>query len=58
MFPYSEKWRDMGAISRDDLWNVVNCFVKCTGTVRPLECDPAYLRMKAEIVDRENFRLL
>lgn len=58
MFPYSQQWKKMSVISIRDLWDVINCFIKCTGTVVPLEADPAYLIMKDEIMAHKSFQLL
>jgi len=58
MLPYCQQWKDMKSISRDDLWNVIYCFIKCTGTVGPPETDPSYLRMRSELAAHEYFHLL
>lgn len=57
MFPYCEEWKRKKAISKADLWNVVNCFIKCTETLGPPETDTAYIRMKNEIVANVDFQL-
>jgi GNAT superfamily N-acetyltransferase len=58
MLPYCQKWKDMKSISRDDLWDVVYCFIRCTGTVGPPETDPSYLRMRSELASHEYFQIL
>lgn len=58
MFPYCQQWKDMKSISRDDLWDVIYCFIRCTGTVGPPENDPSYLRMRSELAAHEYFHLL
>ena len=58
MLPYCQKWKDMKSISRDDLWDVIYCFIRCTGTVGPPETDPSYLRMRAELASHEYFQVL
>jgi GNAT superfamily N-acetyltransferase len=58
MLPYCQQWKDMKSISRDDLWDVVYCFIRCTGTVGPPETDPSYLRMRAELASHEYFQVL
>lgn len=58
IFPYCQQWREMDHISRDELRGVINCFIKCTGTPGPTECDASYLRMKTELAAREKFRII
>ena len=58
MFPYCPQWKNMERMSRADLWDVIHCFIKCTGTHGPPEADPSYLRMKSELAAQEHFLLL
>ena len=58
MFPYCLQWKDMECMSRANLRDVIDCFIKCTGTPGPSEADPSYLRMKSELAVRERFQML
>ena len=58
MFPYSPQWKDMKRISRADLWDIIYCFIKCTGTPGPPETDPSYLQMKSALAAREYFQIV
>lgn len=58
MFPYCQEWKRMEHISRTELHDIVDCFIKCTGTPGPWETDPSYLQMKSELAAREYFPIL
>jgi GNAT superfamily N-acetyltransferase len=58
MFPYCSQWKNMERISRANLWDIVYCFIRCTGTPGPSEADPSYLRMKSELAAQEHFQIL
>ena len=47
----------MEYIQGEDVRDIVNCFVKCTGTLGPMEKDPAYLRMRSELKRHDTFIL-
>lgn len=49
IFPYCQEWKRMEHISGTELQDIVDCFIKCTGTPGPLETDPSYLQMKSEL---------
>lgn len=58
IFPYSPEWDRMEQISREELGNIIYCFIRCTGTVGPMELDPSYIQMKSELSDQEYFCIL
>lgn len=58
IFPYSPEWDRMEQISREELSNIIYCFIRCTGTVGPMESDPSYIRMKSELASQEYFSIL
>ena len=58
MFPYCPEWKNMKRIPRAELRNVINCFIKCTGTPGPSETDPSYLQMRAELATQKHFQVL
>ncbi|HGJ66249.1 TPA: N-acetyltransferase [bacterium] len=58
LYPYSKEWSDLQKLSRDELSNIIYCFVRCTGTVGPLETDPAYMRMKSELAEQDFFAVI
>jgi len=58
LYPYSKEWRDLRNISADELYNIVYCFIRCTGTIVPMENDPSYLRMKTELAEQDFFALI
>ncbi|MDQ1316573.1 MAG: family N-acetyltransferase [Candidatus Poribacteria bacterium] len=58
IFPYSSEWKEMKRISKNELNSIVYCFVKCTGTVGPMESDPAYQRMKTELDEQDFFAVM
>ena len=55
IIPYSKEWRDIRKLSRDELRNIIHCFIKCTGTIGSMENDPSYLRMKSELDEQDFF---
>jgi len=58
IYPYVHELKDMKRISREELREIIYCFVKCTGTVGPMETDPSYLRMKYELAEQEYFAVI
>ena len=58
LFPYRPEWESMACISRAELRNVIDCFIKCTGTPGPPETDPSYIQMRAELATRKHFQML
>lgn len=58
IFPYCPEWDRMEQISRKDLSDIIYCFIRCTGTVGPMELDPSYIRMKSELSGQEYFNIL
>lgn len=58
MFPYCQEWKRMERISRSELRDAVDSFIKCTGTPGPPETDLSYLRMKSELAAQEHFQIL
>jgi len=58
MFAYCAQWKNMERMSRAELRDVVDCFIRCTGTPGPPEADPSYLRMKSELAAQEHFQIL
>ena len=57
MFPYCPEWENMGYVSRAELRNIIDCFIKCTGTPGSPETDPSYLQMQAELATQEHFQV-
>ena len=58
MVPYCPEWESMEYISRAELRNVIDCFIKCTGTPGSPETDPSYLQMRAELATQKHFQVL
>lgn len=58
IFPYSKEWNDLKRMSKNELQNIIYSFVRCTGTIGPMETDPAYMRMKAELFEQESFAVI
>lgn len=58
MFPHCPAWGRMERMSRADLRDIIDCFIKCTGTPGSPETDPSYLQMKSELATQEHFRVL
>jgi GNAT superfamily N-acetyltransferase len=58
IFPYCPQWDNMERMSRADLRDIVDGFIKCTGTPGPAEADPSYLRMKSGLAAQEHFEVL
>lgn len=58
MFPYCQQWQNMRVISRNELHYIICCFYKCIGTYEPIDKEPSYIRMKAEISIYNDFRLI
>lgn len=55
MFPYCPEWQNMRFIPRSDLHDIVDSFVKCTGTPGPQETDPSYMLMRSELAERDEW---
>ena len=58
IFPYSSEWKEMKRISKNELNSIVYCFVKCTGTIGPMENDFAYQCMKIELDEQDFFAVI
>ena len=58
IFPYCEEWKLSNHVSNSELRDIVDCFIKCTGTLGSAEADPAYLRMRSELEKQDHFRIL
>jgi len=58
MFPNCQEWKRMESIASPELRDVVDCFIRCTGTPGPPETDPSYLRMKSELAAQDYFQIL
>lgn len=58
IFPYSKEWKDMRKLSGDELRNIIYCFIRCTGTIGPMENDHSYLRMKSELAEQDFFAVI
>lgn len=58
IFSYGPEWDRMEQISREELSDIIYCFIKCTGTVGPMESDPSYIWMKSELSGQEYFSIL
>ena len=58
IYPYSLELKDLKRIPRDELHDIIYCFIKCTGTIGPMETDPSYLRMKSELAEQNHFAVI
>lgn len=58
IFPYSSEWKEMKRISKNELYSITYCFIRCTTTIGPMENDPSYRRMKAELDEQEYFAVI
>jgi len=58
MFPYCQQWQNISTMPGHDLHEIICCFFKCIGTYEPIDKEPSYIKMKAEIMAYKDFKLM